>query len=212
MAIKLLFSKRTIPGWLVWLIIVTLNIVRYWGDVEFVKSKTSTIQNYSVIIWDFVTDGFWGPLIVLLLGLVTLWMGIRKGLGVMAGYQGKTTKESIRISDGAILIKTKSGPPPSCEFNTNNKQNRKMECDIAIQSVRFIEPIEKVIRPEYLPAFVSCEPSRLKRLRNSILGIHSPRIVIKKFTEKGIIFDEENTNGTNVIIEFYGWVKMESTL
>lgn len=62
--------------------------------------------------------------------------------------------------------------------------------------------MEKVVRPDELPAFVPCERKILRRLRNWILGIPTPRIVVKSFTDKGIIFDEENTDGTEVIVEF----------
>ena len=176
-------------------------IVERWGDVEFVQSKTSTIQSYAVDIWDFITEGFWGPIIVLLAGLIILAVGVRKSLGVVAEYQDQTRPATVGIRGTVTAIIKRAGPPPSCEFVTHNRQ---IECDIAIQSVRFIEPIEKVIRPDNLPAFVSCEPRRLKRIRNSLLGIHPPRITVKSFTATGIIIDEENTDGANVILEFYG--------
>ncbi|MGD0855623.1 MAG: hypothetical protein ABSA18_07435 [Dehalococcoidia bacterium] len=87
------------------------------------------------------------------------------------------------------------------EFTTQNSINNKFEYNSPIQSVRFIKPVEKIIFPTDVPAFVHCENRIIYRLRNRILGIPTPRIMVKQFTERGIIFDEENTYGIDAVLE-----------
>lgn len=87
------------------------------------------------------------------------------------------------------------------DSTTQNTKNHQFEFDKPIQAVRFIKPIEKVIRPKDIPAVVQCEHRILWRLRNKLLGIAEPRIIVKQFTEMGIIWDEENTYGVDFSLE-----------
>lgn len=89
------------------------------------------------------------------------------------------------------------------ELKTNNENERLLEAKVPIQSARFIKPRDIVVRPDYLPVMIECENSFRKRMRNKILSVATPRIIVKQFTEKGIIWDEDNTIKTDIVIEFY---------
>ena len=43
------------------------------------------------------------------------------------------------------------------DFTTQGTQNFKFESNAPIQSARFIKPVEKVISPSDVPAFVDCD-------------------------------------------------------
>ena len=93
---------------------------------------------------------------------------------------------------------------PKFELNTNNGKERRLEAEVPIQSLRFTKPKDIVIRPDHpLPVVIECENSTWRRLRDKLLFIRRPRIIVKGFTEKGIIWDEENTTGLDIAIEFY---------
>lgn len=89
------------------------------------------------------------------------------------------------------------------ELNTNNNKDFLLEAKVPIQAARFTKPRDIVVRPEHLPIMIECENSFWKRMRNKILSVPAPRIIVKRFTEKGLIWDEENTTGTDITIEFY---------
>lgn len=201
--IKPFFSRETIPGWCIVIIQRVAIAVDLWGNVEFLQSKTSILQSIVANVWNFATDDFWGSNILIIAGLIILAAGIRKHINVSTEYQGQPKPANVSISSSLTKVLKKSGPPTLVDFDTANKKNRQMKCDYAVQSVRFIKPIEKVIRQQDIPVEIPCEPQRLKRLRNRIFGIRSPRIVVKGFIKQGIIFDEVNTHGVNVVIEFY---------
>jgi len=86
-------------------------------------------------------------------------------------------------------------------FTTQNEKNFKYEYNQPIQAIHFTKPVDKIVRLSEVPVLIDCESSFWCRLRNRILGIPAPRIVIKQFTENGFIWDEENTYGVDGILE-----------
>jgi len=89
------------------------------------------------------------------------------------------------------------------ELWTVNGKARHIESKTPIRALRFNKPKDIIIRRDDLPVIFDCENSFWKRLRNRLLFIPNPRIIVKAFTEKGVIWDEENTNGQYIEIEFY---------
>lgn len=121
---------------------------------------------------------------------------------VATEYQPKSSGTKIGVAVTASIIVGKAGGLKH-ELNTNNKKNRLLEAKVPIQAIRFIKPTEIVVRPDYLPVIIECEKAFWKRFRNKLLFVSRPRIIVKRFTEKGIIWDEENTTGADITIEFY---------
>lgn len=155
-------------------------------------------------ILNFVFNTRAGILIIQALGILLVWLAVREYLKVAKEYQpqksGVTT--SVALSPSVSIILGKAGGL-KFNLNTNNKKDRLLEAKVPIQSARFTKPRDIIVRPEYLPVIIECETSPWRRMRNKILSVPVPRIIVRRFTEQGIIWDEENTSGTDVTIEFY---------
>ena len=129
---------------------------------------------------------------------------------LIKGYKAKVQGEYQPQSVSKITITTHS---PSVivgkagglvyDLNTNNKKNRLLEAQMPIQAVRFTKPKDVVVRSTFLPVVIECESSFWKRFRNKLLSVPKPRIIVKKFTPKGVVWDEENTVGAQIYVEFY---------
>ncbi len=126
-------------------------------------------------------------------------------------YKTKTEGEYQVRSSSNITIKTfapsiiigKAGDL-KYELNAANKKDRLLEAKVPIQSVRFLKPIDKVIRRgDSLPVIIECERNCWKRFRNKLLFVLKPQIIVKCFTENGVKWDEENIEGADISIEFY---------
>lgn len=90
------------------------------------------------------------------------------------------------------------------ELDTANEKDRLLEAKMPIQSVRFLKPVDKVIRRgDSLPVIIECERKSWKRFRNKLLSVLKPQLIVKCFTENGIKWDEENTRGVDISLEFY---------
>jgi hypothetical protein len=105
-------------------------------------------------------------------------------------YQKPPLHESR--ATGIKLFPSAIGTGTEWTFTTSNAPSPswKFEYTEPIQSVRFMEPVEKFIWPTDHDPYVDCEHRILVRWRNKLLGIPTPRIVVKQFTEKGIILAE----------------------
>lgn len=147
-------------------------------------------------ILNFIFNTKAGVFIIQALGILLVWIAVREHLKVEKEYQSQ--KSGVAAS---VIVGRTGGL--KFELNTNNKKERLLEAKVPIQSARFTKPRDIVVRPEYLPIIIECENSSWKRMRNKILSIPTPRIIVKQFTEQGIIWDEENTKGTDITIEFY---------
>ncbi|RPJ63720.1 MAG: hypothetical protein EHM12_01605 [Dehalococcoidia bacterium] len=137
--------------------------------------------------------------ICLIISIAYLWKYIRF---LQRDYQKKPTG---KLKDGAITVTMLPLKGmmigPRFTFMTQNDTSFKFEYNQPVQAAHFIKPVDKVIRPDDIPVFVHCEPNFWRRLRNKIFCIPTPRIVVKQFTDKGIVWDEENTYGIDVILE-----------
>jgi hypothetical protein len=105
----------------------------------------------------------------------------------------------------SIDVKT-PGPVPLWEFHTGNVKNRTLGDQIKgkhkIQIIRFVKPVEMVIREDQLPKVVNLEPKLAKRLIHFLFRT-PPTIIVKKFMGEEILFDEEFTYNQDVKVEFY---------
>ena len=157
-----------------------------------------TIEGWLIMgnILNFIFNTKAGVFIIQALGILLVWIAVREHLKVEKEYQSQ--KSGVAAS---VIVGRTGGL--KFELNTNNKKERLLEAKVPIQSARFTKPRDIVVRPEYLPIIIECENSSWKRMRNKILSIPTPRIIVKQFTEQGIIWDEENTKGTDITIEFY---------
>ena len=147
-------------------------------------------------VLNFVFNTKAGIFVIQALGILLVWLAVREHLKVAKEYQPQ--KPGV----AACVIIGRTGGL-KFELNTNNKKERLLEAKVPIQSARFTKPRDIVVRPEDLPIMIECENSFWKRMRNKILSMPTPRIIVKRFTEQGIIWDEESTNGTDITIEFY---------
>jgi len=121
---------------------------------------------------------------------------------VQGEYQPQSVSKITITTHAPSVIVGKAGGLVY-DLNTNNKKNRLLEAQIPIQAVRFTKPKDVVVRPTFLPVVIECESSFWKRIRNKLLSVPNPRIIVKRFTEKGVVWDEENTTGADIFIEFY---------
>lgn len=147
-------------------------------------------------ILNFIFNTRAGILVIQALGLLLIWLAVREHLKAVKEYQPQ------KSGFAASAIVTGSGGL-KFELNTNNKKDRLVEAKVPIQSARFTKPRDIIVRPEHLPHIIERENSFWKRMKNKILSIPAPRIIVKQFTEQGIIWDEENTSRTDITIEFY---------
>ncbi len=138
-----------------------------------------------------ISTGYW---------VINLTKGYKTKLA--GEYQPKTLSDVVSITAHPPSIVLGKGGGLKFELNTNNEKERLLEAEVPIQSLRFTKPKEQVIRPDNLPIIIECEKSARKRLRNKLMAVPRPRIVVKRFTEKGIIWDEDNTAGIDIAIEF----------
>ena len=136
---------------------------------------------------------------------IYLWQLFRAMQRKAAGeYQPQKSRANVVVlEDPSVGTIVGRGGGLEYELNTHNKKGFLLEAKVPIQSARFTKPKEIIVRPDYLPIIVECENSLWKRMRNKILFVPSPRIVVNSFTEKGITWDEQNTDGAEVAIEFY---------
>lgn len=184
-------------------VIVVLKLADISSNIEYLIETIPLVGSLFGNVFHYAFNTNWGLLLFLICGLVVEWLFVKAHLDAAKEYQGKSPSETTVLSDTVYKMVRRAGPIPSFEFNTQNRSNEKLEVEEHVQSVRFIKPTERVIRANELPSFVYCEHKRILRLRNWVFGIAKPRIVVKEFTENGIVFDEENTSGTEVVVEFY---------
>ena len=140
-----------------------------------------------------------------LLAIVGWVWGFIKEIQIKARdeYQPRSPTAIIGMVGSVSLLHGETGGL-KWHFNTNDKKDYLLEAPVPIQSVRFTKPTDIIIkRDALLPIMVDCESNPLKRIRNKIFSVPKPQISVKRFTEKGIIFDEENTDGTDISLEFY---------
>lgn len=131
---------------------------------------------------------------------VIRWIWMIERARAAAEYQPKPQMAPAIPETMIVLLSTADGL--RYEWTTNNGKAQRREASIPIQAVTFIKPTEKVVRRGHAPVPVDCERDSWKRLRNAILVFPKPRIIIRRFTDKGIVYDEENTVGVSVVIEF----------
>jgi len=175
-----------------WLVLTLIQVTNFLGNFQ------DTIEGWLIMgnILNFIFNTKAGIFVIQALGILLIWLAIREHLKVAKEYQPQ--KSDVAAS---VIVGRTGGL--KFELNTNNKKERLLEAKVPIQSARFTKPRDIVVRPEYLPIIIECENSSWKRMRNKILAIPTPRIIVKRFTEQGIIWDEENTNGIDITIEFY---------
>ena len=205
---QLFLRKTSLAGYILSLVGIAFGAIGRWGDVEFAASKRPWFEDLGIQVWRILTDDFYSTIAIIVIGLSLIWWGAQQGLKAASQYQpAKKSDSSLSLSTEVHLMLIRGGPLARLEWNTHNQKDSVLGDERVIggmQAARFIEPVEKIIRVDGLPAFVSCEPRLWKRARNHLLGVPQPRIVVKQFTNNGILFDEENTQGLNVVVELYG--------
>ena len=192
-----------------------INSIEKWGDAEFAASKAPWIVDHGRGVWNVATDDFFSDLIVIGIGLLLIWWGAQKSLTAAIAYQPTSSNPSLVMSTTVDIRVIRGGPIAIIEWDTRNKKNLRIE-DMRViggtQFVRFIIPTKKTIRKMDLPCVIHCEQKLLKRIRNRIMGIPAPQIVIKAFTENGVIIDEENSEGVSAAMEIVGETQIPSAL
>ena len=192
--------KSPIITFIVWSVLILIQVTNFLGRFQ------DTIEGWFIMgnILNFLFNTRAGIFAIQALGLLLVWLAVREHLKVAKEYQPQKSGVAggVGLSASATVILGGTGGL-KFELNTNNKKERLLEAKVPIQSVRFTKPRDIVVRPEYLPIIIECENSSWKRMKNKILSIPTPRIIVKRFTEQGIIWDEENTKGTGITIEFY---------
>jgi len=192
--------KSPIIAFIIWLVLTFIQVTNFLGNIQ------DTIKGWFIMgnILNFIFNTKAGIFVIQALGILLVWLAVREHLKVAKEYQPQKSgvAASVGLSASASVIVGRTGGL-KFELNTNNKKERLLEAKVPIQSARFTKPRNIVVRPEYLPIIIECENSSWKRMRNKILSIPIPRIIVKRFTEQGIIWDEENTKGTDITIEFY---------
>lgn len=192
--------KSPVIAFIIWLVLTLIQVTNFLGTFQ------DTIEGWFIMgnILNFIFNTKAGIFVIQALGLLLVWLAVREHLKVAKEYQPQKSgvATSVSLSASVSVIVGRSGGL-KIELNTNNKKDRLLEAKIPIQSARFIKPRDIIVRPEYLPIMIECENSSWKRMRNKILSIPTPRIIVKRFTEQGMIWDEENTSGTDITIEFY---------
>jgi hypothetical protein len=92
------------------------------------------------------------------------------------------------ISVSASMTMIKPGPIPSVVFWTEGKSNREIGAGGRPKTLRFVKPAEATVHTSELPTTI--------RYANGYL-------VVKKFTEKGFLVDENGAKGIEVEAEVY---------
>ena len=165
---------------------IAIEAVQRWSDVEFAASKRPWFEDLGIRVWKAVTDDFYGTIVIIAVGLLVIWWGSQQGLKVASQYQPARKPNAIdSLTSSVSLTLIRGGPIAKIEWDTHDQKNKVLEDERVtggMQSARFIEPVEKVVRANNLPAYVPCESRLLKRVRNSLLGVPQPRIVVKQFT------------------------------
>lgn len=134
------------------------------------------------------------------IGTLIYWLVKRKqgGLSQFA--------EQVVLGDSPSIDVKTPGPVSLWNFHTRNAKNRTIgdqkKDQSKIQAIRFVTPVEITIRENQLPKAVNLEPKLWNRLLCFLFG-GSPRIIVKRFTGKEILFDEESTWNQDVNVEFY---------
>jgi hypothetical protein len=84
-------------------------------------------------------------------------------------------------------------------FNTIGQTNRTLEIfpddrpDYSgVQAIQFLEPVNAVVRGDELPKKIWLD-SRTEKIMGSFLRVPRPNIKVTAFTERGFVWDEENT-------------------
>ena len=200
-----MFKKKHIPRILIFILVYIVirfpaGLLENWVMGEVLEQVENTGISFLII---------WILPIFAAIGLIAIavWiLGLIREIKIKAigEYQPQKSgfNDVIDIADSVSRILGKAGGL-KFELNTNNKKDFSLEAKVPIQSARFTKPEEKVVRPDFLPVNIECEKSFWKRMRNKMLSVPKPRIVIKRFTKMGIIWDEENTNGADVAVEYY---------
>ena len=185
--------KKPVITSIILLVFTLIYVANFLGNLQ------DTIEGLSIMgdILNFVFNTRAGILVILVLGFLLLWFAVREHLKIAKEYQPQ------KLGSGSLSLTVVKSGGLKFELNTNNKKDRSLEAKEPIQSARFIKPRDIVVRRGDLPIIIECENSFWKRVRNKILSIPTPRIIVKQFTEQGIIWDEENTSGTDITIEFY---------
>ena len=149
----------------------------------------------------------WYSIVLLTASIISIFICFVIGIVYLRKYMIYLSREYQKppsTEHGDIVVKClppAMGVGTEWIFTTSNTSSWKFEYTEPIQAVQFIKPVGKTIRPTDIPAFVDCEHRGMWRLRNKLLGIPTPRIAVKQFTERGIILGEENTYGVDVKLE-----------
>ncbi len=158
-----------------------------WG-VDVIPGNDSWLP--SIIIWSLAF--IWAALIGI------SWLSEKK-------QPRFSRSEGVRLGDTVDADVKKGGYEiPTWEFYTRNAKNRKVgDKNQPIQSIRFIEPIDKIVKVGELPRTISLESSRWKRLMYWLLRTAEPQIIVKEFSKDGLLFDENFTWNKKILIELY---------
>jgi hypothetical protein len=185
--------KRPIIAAIIWLVYGLIYVTNLVGNFQ------NTVEGLRIVgnILNFIFNTRAGIFAFQALGLLLIWLAVREHLKAVKEYQPQ--KLGTLSASAIVIVGSTSGL--KFELNTSNKKGRLLEAKVPIQSAWFTKPRDKVVRPEDLPVIIECENNFWKRLKNKIVSVPTPRIIVKGFTEQGIIWDEENTNGADIIIE-----------
>jgi hypothetical protein len=185
--------KKPVITSIILLVIAFIYVTNLLGNIQ------DTIEGWRIMvnILNFIFNTRAGIFVIQALGFLLVWLAVREHLKVAREYQPQ------KSGGGSLSLTIVKSGGLKLELDTNNKKDRLVEVKMPIQSARFIKPRDVIIRPEYLPVKIGCENSFWKRQKNKILSIPKPQIIVKGFTEKGIIWDEENTSGADITVEFY---------
>lgn len=199
-SLKPFLHKSPVIAFIIWLAINLIQVTNFLGNFQ------DTIEGWLIMgdILNFIFNTKAGIFVIQALGLLLVWLAVREHLKVAKKYQSQESGVAANIGvKASVSVIVGKGGGLKFELNTNNRKDMLLEAKVPIQSARFTKPRDIVVRPEYLPIIIECENSFWKRMKNKILSIPTPRIIVKRFTEQGIIWDEENTNGADITIEFY---------
>jgi hypothetical protein len=135
--------------------------------------------------------------IVALIGCLMATLGVFAALAILSGRRKRTTPPSnvsgtahggASIEMVKILAPKNTIDVPFIQFETQGRPARELSTAGKPEKVRFVVPIEQTVREADLPAEVR---------------IGKGKLIIKRFTENGISFEECRTNGDTIKAEIY---------
>ena len=149
-------------------------------------------------IWAFVKEH---PLVWEPVGAAVLTVGAITGLALYDGRKrkratsqhGNALPDTLSISDSSIEAIMMPGPGntkavPFVQFETRGQAARELNIGGKPEKLRFVVPTEQIVSERDLPAEI-------------LIG--KGKLIIKRFTENGLSFEERKTNGDTVKAEIY---------